>query len=133
VAAATAAGQSFNTLFDFADGSVTNKLAVVEDGETLRQAMTEAVSTPFVKAATGIKVNASTVLATPACAKATLPAPCALISFDVVGTGGAVILPNSEGYAVSIKGQWRVAKSTVCSLFELFYQASAKTGTPPGC
>jgi hypothetical protein len=133
VPATTAVGQSFNTLFDFADGSVTDKLAVVEDGDTLRQAMTEAVSTPFVKAATGIKVDTSTVLATPTCAKETLPAPCALITYDVVGAGGAVILPNSQGYAVSIKGQWRVAKTTVCSLFELFYQASAKTGTPPGC
>ena len=129
----TSTRQSFNTLFDFANGSVTDKLAVVEDGDTLRQAMTGAVSTPFVKAATGVKVETSTVLTAPACAAASLPAPCALVTYDVVAAGGAVILPNSQGYAVSINGQWLVSKSTVCNLFELFYQASGRTGIPAGC
>jgi hypothetical protein len=133
LSAGVAIGQSFNTLFDFADGSVTDKLAAVQDGTVLRQAMTEAVSTPFASSAYGARVDAFTVLDASDCARVPVLAPCARITYDVVGANGSVILPQSEGYAVSVDGQWLVAKSTVCGLFELFYQASGKTGTPPGC
>jgi hypothetical protein len=124
---------SFNSFFDFSSGTVTNKLAVVEGGGTLRRALTEALSNPFARAATGAKVEAIKMLDPAGCAQASLSAPCALVTYDVVGAKDAVILPNSQGYAVTFDGRWRVARVTVCELFELFYQASAKTGTPPGC
>jgi hypothetical protein len=108
-------------------------VAVVEDGSALRQAIAEAVATPFASAAFGSRVDASTLLDSSACALVSLSTPCARVTYDVVGAKGVVILPGSLGYAVSINGQWQVAKVTVCGLFELFYQASAKTGTPPGC
>jgi hypothetical protein len=125
--------QSFNTLFDFANGSITDKLAVVEDGASLRQAMTEALSTSFAAAATGARVDTAVMLGAPACARLSLTAPCAAVTYDVVGVTNAVLVPSSQGYAESINRRWLVAKVTVCGLFELFYQASAKTGTPPGC
>jgi hypothetical protein len=124
---------SFNTFFDFADGTVSDKLAVVEGGGALGQALTEALSMSFAPAATGAKVDDATMLDDSACTRATLSAPCAQVTYDVLGVGGSVILPGSEGYAVKVDGTWRLAKITVCGLFELFYDASAKAGTPPGC
>ena len=124
---------SFNSFFDFSGGTVTAKLAVVEGGGALRRALTEALSNPFARAATGAKVDDTKMLDPAACARASLSAPCTLVTYDVVGAKDAVILPNSQGYAVSVDGSWRLARVTVCELFELFYQASAKTGTPPGC
>jgi hypothetical protein len=129
----TGIDQSFNTLFDFANGSITDKLAVVEDGANLRQAMTEALSTSFAAAATGARVDTATMPGASACARLSLTAPCAAVTYDVVGVKNAILVPSSQGYAESINGRWLVAKVTVCGLFELFYQASAKTGTPPGC
>jgi hypothetical protein len=132
-ATADAIADSFNSFFDFSSGTVTDKLAVVQDGGSLRRALTEALSNPFARAATGAKVEAIKMLDPAGCAQASLSAPCALVTYDVVGAKDAVILPNSQGYAVTFDGRWRVARVTVCELFELFYQASAKTGTPPGC
>ena len=130
---ATAINQSFDTLFDFANGSITDKLAVVEDGANLRQAMTEALSTSFTAAATGARVDTSAMLSTSACARLSLTAHCAAVTYDAVGAKNAVLVPSSQGYVESINRRWLIAKVTVCGLFELFYQASAKTGTPPGC
>ena len=132
-AAAAAINRSFNTLFDFAAGSITDKLAVVADGAALRQAMTEAASNSFTGAATGARVDASTMLGASACAQLSLTAPCASVTYDVMGTQNSVLLPGSRGYAEWRGGTWLIAKVTVCGLFELIYQASAKTGTPPGC
>jgi hypothetical protein len=133
VASTAAISQTFNTFLDFNNASVSDKVAVVEDGSALRQAIAEAVATPFASAAYGSRVESSSMLDSSACALVSLPTPCAQITYDVVGAKGVVILPGSQGYAVSINGQWRVAKVTVCGLFELFYEASAKSGTPPGC
>jgi hypothetical protein len=130
---AGAIAESFNSFFDFSSGTVTDKLAVVEGGAGLRRALTEALSNPFARAATGAKVEGTNLLDPAACGRASLPAPCALVTYDVVGAKEAVILPHAQGYAVSVDGRWRLAKVTVCDLFELFYEASAKTGTPPGC
>ena len=55
------------------------------------------------------------------------------MTYDILGQGGTVILPNNNGYAVSVNGTWLVATNTVCELLDLFYQAEGKTGTPPGC
>jgi hypothetical protein len=132
-ASAGTIASSFNTFFDFADGTVSDKLAVVEDGGALGQALTGALSMSFAPAATGAKVDNTKMLDASACARATLAAPCAQVTYDVLGIGGTVILPGSEGYAVEVDGSWRLAKMTACGLFELFYEASAKAGTPPGC
>ncbi len=129
----TAIGRTFNTFLDFNNPSVPDKVAVVEDGSELRQAIGEAVATPFADAAFGSRIDSSALLDSSQCALVSLPTPCAWVTYDVVGAKSAVILPGSLGYAVSVDGQWRVAKVTVCGLFELFYQASAKSGTPPGC
>jgi hypothetical protein len=130
---ATAIGRSFNSFFDFSTGTVSDKLAVVQGGAKLRQALKEAVSTSFARAATGASVRTTKMLDTAACAKASLVAPCAQVTYDVLGTMDSVILPGAKGYAVSRDGNWKVAKITACGLFELFYEAAAKSGTPPGC
>jgi hypothetical protein len=71
---------SFNTFFDFANGSVSDKLAVVEGGGALGHALTEALSMSFGPAATGAKVDTTTMLDAPACTRATLSAPCAQVT-----------------------------------------------------
>lgn len=131
--AAGAIGQSFNTVFDFANGTVTDKLEVIVDGSTLQQAMTEAVSSSYASSALGARIDTYSMLDGPACSKVSLPAPCAQVTYDILGTGGTAILSGSQGYAVSVDGRWLVAKGTVCSLFGLLYEASGKTGTPQGC
>ncbi len=131
--AASAIGQSFATVFDFANGVVTDKLDAIADGSTLQQAMTEAVTSSFASSALGARIDTYTMLDGPGCTKVSLAAPCAQVTYDILGTGGSAILSGSLGYAVSVNGRWLVAKGTVCTLFGLLYEASGKTGTPPGC
>ena len=69
----------------------------------------------------------------PAPSPKALPDPCAHVNYDIHGPGGTAILPGNNGYAVYTNGKWLVAKTTICTLLGLFYTASGKTGTPPGC
>jgi hypothetical protein len=60
--------------------------------------------------------------------------PCAKVTYDLLGPGGSPLFPTaSSGYAVLSGGRWLVAKSTICGLLGLFFQASGRSGAPPGC
>ena len=131
--AASAIGRSFNTVFDFANGVVSEKLDAIQDGTTLDVAMTQAVSSSYASTALGARIDTYQMLDGSACAQVSLPAPCAQVTYDILGPGVSVILSGSQGYAVSVDGQWLVAKGTVCSLFGLLYEAAGSTATPPGC
>ena len=62
-----------------------------------------------------------------------LPTPCAKVVYDINGPTGTAVLANSQGYAVDVNGTWLVAKTTICGLLGLFYQAEGNTGNPAGC
>ncbi len=132
-AAASAIGRSFNTVFDFANGVVSEKLDAIQDGTTLDVAMTQAVSSSYASTALGARIDTYQMLDGSACAQVSLPAPCAQVTYDILGPGVSVILSGSQGYAVSVDGQWLVAKGTVCSLFGLLDEVAGSTATPPGC
>ena len=127
-------GRAYDTLFDFADTSVSAKTAVIQDGATLRAALTQALSSSLAKSATGARVDDVTLLDGGACRSLPLPSPCAKVTYDLLGANAQPLFPTpSTGYALSVGGHWLVAKSTICSLLGLFYSASGRSGTPPGC
>ena len=125
--------QAYQTLFDFANPTVADKVAVIQDGASIEAGLSEALASTLATSATGAKVNNISFLDTSGCTQAMLPSPCASVTYDILGQSGTAILPNNQGYAVSIDGSWLVATKTVCGLLGLFYQATGKTGTPPGC
>jgi hypothetical protein len=125
--------QAYQTLFDFADPSVADKVAVVQNGASIETALSQALSSSLASSAAGANIDAVSFLDASACTQVNLPSPCAQVTYDILGPDGTAILPNNQGYAVSINGTWLVATNTICELLGLFYQAAGMTGTPPGC
>ena len=136
VGASTLSGQitqAYQTLFDFADPSVTDKVAVIQNGASIQSALSQALSSSLASSATGANVNDISFPDSATCSQDNLPSPCAQVTYDILGQGGTAILPNNQGYAVSVNGTWLVATNTVCVLLGLFYSAAGLSGTPPGC
>ncbi len=136
VGASTPSGeitQAYQTLFDFADPSIADKVAVVQNGASIETALSQALSSSLASSATGANVDSISFPDTAGCTQVNLPSPCAQVTFDILGPGGTAILPNNQGYAVSVNGSWLVATNTVCALLGLFYEAEGMTGSPPGC
>ena len=126
--------RAYGTLFDFTRGTVAGKLAVIEDGSSLRAALTAALGSALAKSATGARVDSVTLLSAVACRQGGVTHPCARVSYDLLGPKGTPLFSTpSTGYAVAPRGRWLVAKSTICSLLSLFYSASGRSGSPPGC
>src|SRR5579863_5298381 len=126
-------GTAYNTLFNLANPNVPSKIAVIQDGTQVKPALTEALASSLASSSAGSKIDSVSALSATACKAVPLPSPCAKVVYDILGTTGTAILPNSQGYAVFVGGHWLVAKATICGLLGLFYQAAGKTGTPPGC
>jgi hypothetical protein len=124
---------AFNTLFDLSHRSVTGKLAVLEDGPSLKAAVTVALGSSLATSATGVSVQSVTVLPDSTCQSAQVSTPCAQVVYNILGANNVVLLPNSAGYAVEVSGQWLVSRTTACGLFRLLYQAQGKTSAVPGC
>ena len=124
---------SFTTLFNLADKNVDSKVAVIQNGSQIRSAMQDALNSPLSNSSAGAKIDSVTALSSAGCSQQRLPSPCAKVVYDILGTNGSAILPNSQGYAVYVNGKWQVAKVTICGLLTLFYQTEGKSGSPPGC
>ncbi|HEY5024034.1 MAG TPA: hypothetical protein VII76_03580 [Acidimicrobiales bacterium] len=124
---------SYNTLFNLANPSLAGKLVVIQNGQSITTALQQALSSSEASASQGSKIDSVNILTAAQCAKQSLPAQCAHVVYDILGTGGTAILPMNNGYAVFTDGKWLVAKVTICTLLGLFYSASGKTGSPPGC
>jgi len=126
-------GKSYDTLFNLANPNVTAKVAVVQDGSKVKAALDQALTSSLASSSAGTKIDSTSLLTSSKCKTASLPYPCAKVVYDINGPTGSAVLPNSQGYAVFIGGHWLVAKATICGLLGLFYQASGKSGSPPGC
>ena len=124
-------GTVYQTLFNLADPSVSGKVAVIQNGASITTALQQALSSSEASVSQGAKIDSVNILTASQCAKQSLPAQCAHVVYDILGTGGTAILPNNNGYAVFTGGNWYVAKATICTLLGLFYSAEGKTGTPP--
>jgi hypothetical protein len=125
--------QDYQTLFNFAAKSTADKLAVVQGGSSLQTALAQALSSPLASGSAGAKVDAAQILPNAQCTAAKVTAPCAKVTYDILGANGQATLAGQTGYAVYTNGQWLVAKPTICGLLALFYNVSGKTGSPPGC
>lgn len=124
---------AFGTVFNLSSSSLSPKIADIQNGSTISSAFNQALTSSLAKSAAGAKLDSYTVLSSAKCKSGNVPSPCAKVVYDIDGPTGTAILPNSQGYAVYANGKWLVAKSTICSLLGLFYQASGKTGSPQGC
>jgi len=124
--------QAFDTLFD-PSASIADRVAVIQDGSSVQSAFSMAFSSSLSASATGAKVDDVSFPDSSSCTQTGLTSPCAQVTYDILGTGGTALLPDNQGYAVSVDGTWLVATNTVCTLLGLFYQAEGQTGNPPGC
>ncbi len=124
---------SYQTLFDFADKSVTGKEAAIEDGSLLKTGLTKALSSSVAAGVSGAKVTSVTLLGTATCNADKATTPCASVAYGILASDGSVELPNQTGYASYVGGKWVVSKVTVCGLLETFYSIESLKGVPPGC
>ncbi len=126
--------KSYNTVFDLANASKAKKLTDIQDGATLRKALTTVLSFSLATSATGATVSRATFLSTTQCQAVNVtPPPCARVVYSILGPNGQILIANSNGYAIHTNSRWLVAKTTICGLFGLFYQAEGDTNPVPGC
>jgi hypothetical protein len=119
----------YETLFDLSDPVVAPKLAVVEDGSSLRATFEKTLGPALAKIATGADVTGVIVYPSgPSCSSELLTPPCAKVTYDILGAKHKPLLSGSIGWAVYTGGHWLVAKATICGLLSL-----ASTTTPAGC
>jgi len=128
----SAIAHAFDTLFD-PSSSIAAKEAVIENGASIETGLTNAFSSSLSSSATGASVDDISFPDSSGCTQAGLTSPCAQVTYDILGGNGSALLPNNQGYAVSVDGTWLIATNTVCTLLGLFYTAEGNTGSPPGC
>jgi len=124
---------SYATLFDLSNPHISPKVAVVQDGSSLRSTFANAVKLPLAKAASGATITKVNFLGKEGCSEGGIPYPCAKVTYDIMGTNGKPVLTGSTGYAVFEHGKWLVAKTTICGLLSLATSNGGKVSTPPGC
>ncbi|HTZ08389.1 MAG TPA: hypothetical protein VMB72_04910, partial [Acidimicrobiales bacterium] len=122
----------FDTVFDLS-GPIGPKIADIQDGASIESAFSTALDSNLAANAGGATVTAVTFPDASGCTAAGLPSPCAQVTFTVDSTSGNALLPDDSGWAVEVDGTWLMAKTTVCGLLDLFWQASGSSGSPPGC
>jgi len=124
---------AYGTLFNLSNPNVTAKVAVVQDGTAIKGTLQQALSSSLASSSKGTTVHTTTLWSTSQCTGKKLPSPCAKVVYDIDGPTGSAVLSNMTGYAVYQNGKWLVAKTSICDLLGLFYQAEGKSGNPPGC
>ena len=100
-----------------AGGTVDSHIALLQDGELFRAELTASAKDPANKdlAAKVTKVGVN--------------ADSALVTYDLLGKAGAVLLGGALGEAVRVNGHWLVSKKTYCQLISL----QAPNVKHPGC
>ncbi len=111
---------AYSVLFDLSNPSVAPKIAVVQDGSSIKSSMAKELSSPLAKEASGATVNKVKILSASQCKAELLPNPCASVSYTItlpsLPTGN---MTGLKGYAVYQSGKWLVSKQTICGLFSL--------------
>jgi hypothetical protein len=96
--------------------TVAQRLALLQNGTALRQAVEQSAANPLQRQAAA-KVRTVTL---------TSPTTAA-VTYDVY-LNGKLALPKAQGMAVLEGGTWKVAQASFCSLVSL-----ASTAPIPGC
>jgi hypothetical protein len=107
--------KNWQTFFN-KDTTPTEKLALLENGSKLQQAIAIFGSDPRLKEASAKVVKVEVTSPTQA-----------TVTYNVL-LNGAVALPNSQGVAVLQNGMWKVSTESFCALAALGH-----SGTIPGC
>ena len=106
VADKAAITQAWQTFFK-ATGPVDAHIALLEDGEKFRAELTASGKDPANKdlsaKVTNVVVSGTT----------------AAVTYDLLGKGGAALLPGAVGEAVKVGASWQVSKQTYCQLIML--------------
>jgi hypothetical protein len=121
--------EAYSVLFDLSDPAVTPKLAVVQDGPSLKAAFTAAIHSALAAEAGGARVLSVKIEQGAACTNDVLPSPCAAVVYDILSPSKSVLLSGSTGSAVYENSHWLVAKVTICALLTLDNGGK----TPAGC
>jgi hypothetical protein len=124
---------AYKTFFNLGNPNLDAKVAVIQDGASLRNTVNTALTSSLAKSATGASIMSATLASDAVCTKAKVPTPCAKVVYSILGQGGMSLLGNETGYAVYVNNKWLVSKSTVCTLMGLFYEATGASGAPAGC
>jgi len=122
----------YNTVFDLS-GPIGPKIADIQDGSSIQGAFATALASSIAASSAGATVTSVTFPDAASCGGAGLPSPCARVTYDIDGPSGNAVLADETGWAVEIGGTWLMAKTTVCALLGLFWEASGMQGSPPGC
>lgn len=120
---------AFHTLFDLADPALAPKIAAVQDGSSIKAAISHAIDSSLAKKAGGATISQVSIEHGSACRSESLPSPCALVTYSIVSPSGKPLLPNSKGFAVYLAPKWYVSKETICTLLTF---ANGNTA-PAGC
>ncbi|MHB8262376.1 MAG: hypothetical protein ACYDGY_01315 [Acidimicrobiales bacterium] len=123
---------AYASFFNLHNPSLSAKIDAIQDGNTLRKAVSAAMSSSLAKAAAGAKVSSVTPYTKTQCANTGLVYPCAKTDYAILSPSGQT-LSSGAGYAVYIDGKWLVAKSTVCGLLSLFSEYSKPKAPVSGC
>jgi hypothetical protein len=103
----------WTTFFGSSDPAVEGPL--LEGGDKLQAVLTQAASQGSFPA----KVSSVTFPSDTDCTTHDVPAPCALVTYDITDAAGNVQLPNVTGYATFINGTWLVSRTSYCDLVAL--------------
>jgi hypothetical protein len=106
-AAATAAITTTWETFFKGGGAVAAHAALLEDGQKFLPELTAQAKDPNNAALTAKVKNVA------------ITGDTAVVTYDLAGQGGTVLLPNASGQAVQVAGAWKVAKKTYCQLISL--------------
>lgn len=113
-AAITAA---FTTFFDGVNPDIAGKVAVLEDGDQLRQMIVDASANPqFQQLST--TVNSVSMLSDSDCAAAGEVSPCAAVAHDMF-VGGLPAMVGLTSHAVKIDGVWKVSAKSWCAIVKI--------------
>jgi len=126
-------GTVYDKLFNFANKSVSDKVAAVQDGTQLKTALEQGLSSPLASGVSGARIDSITLVPDSTCSQQNVPSPCAKVNYDILASNGTPVLSGQTGYATYGSGQWLVAKKTICGLLGTLYSVEGKTGVPPGC
>ncbi len=124
--------EAYQSFFDLHNPSLTTKIDAIQDGKTLQNAVSTAMSSSLAKSAAGAKVSSVTPYTKAQCANTGLIFPCAKTAYTILSPNGQT-LTSGAGYAVYTGGRWLVAKSTVCGLLSLFSEYSKSKAPVSGC
>lgn len=110
---------TFTAFFNGGDTNNAAKLALLQNNSQLKSVFDKNMTNPAA-ATTASKVDNVQVLSASDCKAASVPSPCAKVTYDLVSrSNGSPLLAGQTGYAVDVNGKWLISQNTFCALIGL--------------